>query len=169
MTVLANSFGVLGVKENGGEGRRENAGIYGHQGSRVAVVLRMALQGFGVLTCVAVGLNVFLATLYYWVGMFKQEKILDHQIQLASALVIPVPIRIEVLHGGHYDGASFIASEWWFVDRGIPVAHLPAKPERPRMKIHKTDTWVPLTPDWKFSLQDPKDEQLFREKGLIED
>jgi hypothetical protein len=37
------------------------------------------------------------------------------------------------------------------------------------MKIHKTDTRVPLPPNWRLNLKDPNDEALFRKRGLIED
>jgi len=37
------------------------------------------------------------------------------------------------------------------------------------MKIHKTETRFPLPPDWRLSLKSQRDEELFREKGLIED
>jgi hypothetical protein len=126
-------------------------------------------RGVRALAVVAVGLNVFLVTLYYFVGMVKQEKILNRQIELASSLKNPVPIYIQVIKEGHNAGASFVASEWWFVDRGTPVTKLEMEPIRPRMRIHKTATYIPLPSDWRLSLKSPKDEELFRKRGLIED
>jgi hypothetical protein len=84
-------------------------------------------------------------------------------------LKTPVPLHIPVISEGHSAGASFLASEFWFVDRGVPVTKLEQAPARPRMKICKTETRVPLPPDWKLSLKDPKHEEMFRKKGLIED
>ena len=160
MTVLAFRFkGSKAQEEEGVKVERD----------RLRKVVEMGIKGLAGLACVATAINVFLVTLYYLVGMVKQERILNHQIELAAVLASPVPIRIEVLRGGHYDGASFLASEWWFVDRGVPVTKLAEKPRRPRMKIHKTETWVPLTPDWPSHLKNPKDEQIFRMKGLIEE
>jgi hypothetical protein len=126
-------------------------------------------RGVRALAVVAVGLNVFLVTLYYLVGMVKQEKILNRQIELASSLKNPVAIYIPLIKEGHSAGASFLASEWWFVDRGTPVTKLEKEPIRPRMRIHKTATYIPLPSDWRLSLKSPKDEALFRKKGLIED
>jgi len=163
MTVLA--FQARGGRERESEGEK----VQKFEGGKVGRFESTAIQGLGRLAIAAVGLNVFLVTLYYFVGMEKQERVLNHQIKLAAALGIPVPIHMEVFQGGHYAGASFLATEWWFVDRGIPVTKLPEKPPVPRMKIHKTWTWVPLTPDWRFSLKDPGDEALFRKRGLIED
>jgi len=70
---------------------------------------------------------------------------------------------------GHSAGASFLASEWWFVDRGTPVTKLEEEPIRPRMRIHKTATYIPLPSDWRTRLRYPKDEELFRSRGLIEE
>ena len=126
-------------------------------------------KGVRALAAIAAGLNVFLITFYYFVGMIKQEKILNRQIELASSLKNPVPIYISVMKEGHSAGASFLASEWWFVDRGTPVTKLEKEPIRPRMRIHKTATYIPLPSDWRLSLKSPKDEELFRKRGLIED
>jgi len=126
-------------------------------------------KGVRALAMLAAGLNVLLITFYYFVGMIKQEKILNRQIELSSRLKNPVPIYIPVMKEGHNAGASFVASEWWFVDRGTPVTKLEKEPIRPRMRIHKTATYIPLPSDWRTRLRDPKDEELFRKKGLIED
>ena len=126
-------------------------------------------KGVRALAAIAAGLNVFLITFYYFVGMIKQEKILNRQIELASSLRNPVPIYILVMKEGHNAGASFLASEWWFVDRGAPVTKLEKEPIRPRMRIHKTATYIPLPSDWRLSLKSPKDEELFRKRELIED
>ena len=101
--------------------------------------------------------------------MLRLENILNRQIRLAAGLQTPVPLHIPTFQEGHIAGASFQASEWWFVDRGVPVAKLEQAPPRPRMKIHKTESRVPLSLDWKSSLKDPKDEELLRKRGLIED
>jgi len=131
-------------------------------------------MGFGVrvlggLACLAAGLNVFLVTFYYFVGMQRQEKILNRQIELVADLELPVPLHVFVIQGGHSAGASFQASKWWFADRGVPTAELAQEPPKPRMKINKTDTRVPLPPDWHSKLKSPEDEALFRKKGLVED
>ena len=124
--------------------------------------------GIGMLTglaMLATAFNVFLVVLYYGIGMVRQENILNRQIELAKNLGEPVPIHIRANH----DGSSFEASRLWFLDRGIPVAMLKQEPSRPRMKIHKTESRVPLPPDWKFSLKNPKDEVVFRKRALIEE
>ena len=121
------------------------------------------------LAVLAAGLNVILITFYYFVGMGKQEKILNRQIQLASDLENPVPIYIDIIKDAHCAGSSFKATEWWFVDRGTPVKKLEKEPIWPRMRIHKTATYIPLPNDWRLSLKSPKDEELFRKRGLIED
>ena len=126
-------------------------------------------KGVRALAMLAAGLNVLLITLYYFVGMVKQEKILNMQIQLAADLGNPVPIYINVIKDGHNKGASFLASELWFVDRGTPVTKLKEEPVRPRMRIHKTATYIPLPTNWKTRLRDPKDEELFRNRSLIEE
>ena len=126
-------------------------------------------KGVRSLALLAAGLNVLLIILYYFVGMVKQEKILNRQIELASSLRNPVPIYISVIKEGEGAGASFLASEWWFVDRGTPVTKLEKEPIRPRMRIHKTATYIPLPNDWRLSLKSPKDEELFRKRELIED
>jgi hypothetical protein len=117
----------------------------------------------------AAGLNVLLITFYYFVGMGKQEKILNRQIQLARDMGSPVPIYIDIIKDAHCAGASFKATEWWFVDRGTPVTKLEKEPIRPRMRIHKTATYIPLGRDWRLSLKSPKDEELFRKRGLVEE
>jgi hypothetical protein len=126
-------------------------------------------KGVRALAVLAAGLNVILITFYYSVGMGRQENILNRQIELASSLKNPVPIYIPVIKEGHNAGASFLASEWWFVDRGTPVTKLEKEPIRPRMRIHKTATYIPLPSDWRTRLRDPKDEELFRKRGLVEE
>jgi len=125
-----------------------------------------AVRALAVLTA---GLNVLLITLYYFVGMGKQERILNRQIQLASDLGNPVPIYIDIIKDAHCAGSSFKATEWWFVDRGVPITKLEKQPNRPRMRIHKSGTYIPLPTHWKTRLRDPKDEGLFRNRGLIEE
>jgi hypothetical protein len=127
------------------------------------------MRWLGGLACLATGINVLLVTLYYFVGMGKCEKILNLQIELAGKLHAPVQLNIPVIQEGHNAGASFQASKWWFVERGVPILELQQEPPRPRMKIHKTETRFPLPQDWRLSLKSPEDEVLFREKGLIED
>jgi len=126
-------------------------------------------KGVRSLAVLAAGLNVLLITLYYFVGMVKQEKILNRQIQLASDLGNPVPIYIDIIKDAHCAGSSFKATEWWFVERGVPITKLEKQPNRPRMRIHKSGTYVPLPSDWRLRLKNPKDEELFRKRGLIED
>ena len=136
---------------------------------RVDGLMGAGMRWLGGLACLATGINVLLVTLYYFVGMGKCEKILNLQIELAAKLQTPVPLKIPVIQGGHAAGASFQASKWWFVDRGVPIMELQQEPPKPRMKIHKTETRFPLPQDWRLSLKSPEDEVLFREKGLIED
>ena len=136
---------------------------------RVDGLMGAGMRWLGGLACLATGINVLLVTLYYFVGMGKCEKILNLQIELAGKLHTSVPLNISVIQEGHNAGASFQASKWWFVDRGVPIMELQQEPPRPRMKIHKTETRFPLPQDWRLSLKSPEDEVLFREKGLIED
>jgi len=37
------------------------------------------------------------------------------------------------------------------------------------MRIHKTATYIPLPSDWRLSLKSPKDEELLRKRGLVEE
>ena len=136
---------------------------------RVDGLMGAGMRWLGGLACLATGINVLLVTLYYFVGMGKCEKILNLQIELAGKLHTSVPLNISVIQEGHSAGASFQASKWWFVDRGVPIMELQQEPPRPRMKIHKTETRFPLPQDWRLSLKSPEDEALFRQKGLIED
>ena len=154
MTLLA-----LGLK-----GEEEDS----FKSSKVQRMKGVVIKVLGVLACLATGVNVLLVTLYYFVGMGKCEKILNLQIELAAKLQTPVPLNIPIIQEGHNTGASFQACKWWFVDRGISVAKISQEPSRPRMKINKTETRLPLPPDWKKFLT-PKDETLLRTKDLIED
>ena len=126
-------------------------------------------RGVRALAVLAAGLNVILITFYYFVGMGRQENILNRQIQLAADLGNPVPIYIEIIKDEHSAGSSFKATEWWFVDRGIPIIKLEKQPDRPRMRIHKSATYIPLPTGWKSSLKEFKDEKLLWERNLIEE
>ena len=126
-------------------------------------------KGVRALAVLAAGLNVILITFYYFVGMGRQENILNRQIQLASDLGSPVPIYIDIIKDAHCAGTSFKATEWWFVERGVPITKLEKQPNRPRMRIHKSGTYVPLPTNWKTRLRDPKDEGLFKNRSLIEE
>jgi len=163
MTLLTLHFKVGNPEESDGEK------VQKFKSWKVQRFQGAGVRALGGLACQAAGVNVFLVVLYYFVGMGRQEKILNRQISFAADLQRPVPVHIAVIQEGHAAGASFQASEWWFTDRGVPVTKLEQAPPRPRMKIHKTESRVPLPPDWKLSLKDPKDEEMFRKRGLIED
>jgi hypothetical protein len=119
----------------------------------------------GGFACLAAGVNVFLVTLYYFVGMGRQENVLNRQIELAENLGKPISIHLQPNH----DGSYFLASELWFTERGLQVERLEAEPDRPRMKLNKTNTRFPLPQEWRRYLKDPKDEVLFRKRGCVED
>ena len=158
-------MGEKGEKFKGSKvGRWEGAKDIGVDG-----LMCFGVRVLGGFACLAAGVNVFLVTLYYFVGMGKQEKVLNRQIELAAKLQTPVPLHVAVIQEGHTAGASFQASKWWFADRGVAIEELTQEPPRPRMKIHKTETRVPLPLDWRFSLKSPKDEALLRKRGLVED
>jgi hypothetical protein len=141
----------------------------GFKSLRVDGLMSAGMRWLGGLACLATGVNVLLVTLYYFVGMGMCEKILNLQIELAAKLQTPVPLKIPVIQKGHNAGSSFLASEWWFIDRGVEVRKVDQEPFRPRMKINKTETRFPLPQNWRLSLKSPEDEALFRQKGLIED
>jgi len=166
MTVLACKAQAGSEEESDGGkvGRWEGAKDIGVEG----------LMGFGVrvlggLACLAAGLNVFLVTLYYLVGMQRQETVLHKQIELAGRISSPVPLYVGVSVDAHNAGASFIGSEYWLTDRGIQVERLSEPPPKPRMKLNKTATLFPLPPDWRLLLQNPKDEEMFRKRNCVEE
>jgi len=127
------------------------------------------IQITAVLAMVATAFNIALVALYYVIGMWRQENVLNRQIELAKDFCEPVPIFIPVIQDGHAAGASFLATQYWFEDRQVAVAKLLEPPVRPRMKINKTATIFPLPKNWRLHLKDPKDEAILRNKGLIED
>ena len=142
------------------------------EASAVGKVRRLQDAGLRVLAglaCWATLVNVLLVAFYYGVGMVRQEKILNRQIQMAAQMRGRVLLHIPFEMQGHKRGASFKASRLWFVDRKIPTKLLPKIPRTPRMKLNKTNTWILLAPNWRKFLLDPMDERLFRERGLIED
>ena len=129
----------------------------------------MGVKGLGGLACLATAINVFLVTLYYLVGMQRQEGVLNKQVGIIRQLPSPLPIHIGVSTDAHSAGASFIGTEYLLTDRGVVVKKTPEPPTRPRMKLNKTATTFPLPPEWKLLLGNPKDEEIFRKRGLIED
>jgi len=137
--------------------------------SRIDRLMGFGVRGLGGLACMTAGVNVLLVTLYYFVGMGRQERILTRQIELAKAMAVPVRIYVPVIQETHARGRSFRASSLWFRERGIKTKKLEAPPQLPRMKLNKTDTFIPLTLDWRSKLQESQDEALFRKRGLIED
>ena len=174
MTLLACKVQAGSEEEAGGEkGEKLKSSkvrrLEGAKDRGVEGLMCFGVKLLGRFACLAAGVNVFLVTLYYFVGMGKQEKVLNRQIELAAKLETPVSLYVPVIQQGHKAGASFQASKWWFADRGIAITELSQEPPRPRMKIHKTETRVPLLPDWRFSLKSPEDEALLRKRGLVED
>jgi hypothetical protein len=123
------------------------------------------IQAVAILALAAAAFNVALVSIYYGVGMVRQENILNRQIELAKSLGQPVPIYLKPNH----DGSYFLASELWFADRGCRVTRLDDLPPRPRIKLNKTETFFALPEKWRSHLKDPGDEALFRKKELIED
>ena len=153
----------VGRLEDGEEGFKAGR-MQGFEG-----VLEMGVKGLGGLACIAAGVNVFLVTLYYLVGMQRQETVLHKQIELAGRISSPVPLYVGVSVDAHNAGASFIGSEYWLTDRGIQVERLSEPPPKPRMKLNKTATLFPLPPDWRLLLQNPKDEEMFRKRNCVEE
>lgn len=137
------------------------------QGTKFSGSGRIAkwIQLIAVLAVAATAFNVGLVALYYSVGMVRQENVLNRQIELAENLGKPIPIHLQPNH----DGSYFLASELWFTERGLQVERLEAEPDRPRMKLNKTNTRFPLPQEWRRYLKDPKDEVLFRKRGCVED
>jgi len=127
------------------------------------------IQAVTVLAITATAFNVALVTIYYGVGMARQENVLNRQIELAKNLGEPVPIFIPVIQSGHAEGKSFLATKYWFRDRKVAVTELDAPPPKPRMELNKTETLFALPQDWRRYLKDPKDEALFRKRGCVED
>jgi hypothetical protein len=147
----------------------KSGGVEWLKGLGLEGLMSFGARGLAGIACLATGVNVVLVTLYYLVGMGRQEKILNNQIELAGKIQTPVPIHVPLIRAGHAAGSSFQASKWWFVDRGVPIVELSDEPSRPRMKILKTETRFPLPGDWRSKLKNPEDETLFRKRGLIED
>jgi hypothetical protein len=137
------------------------------QGTHVlrAAVFTRWIQAVAVLATAATAFNVALVSIYYGVGMVRQENVLKRQIELAKNLGEPVPIYLKPNH----DDSYFLASELWFTDKGYCVTRLSDLPPKPRIKLNKTETFFALPGNWRSHLKDPEDEALFRKRGLIED
>ena len=122
-----------------------------------------------VVTFLVLTVNLGIILLYYGLGMVRQERILNLQTDLAKNLGDPIQLHIPSARADPQDPASFRAAEYWLTDEGIGVVKLAESPPKPRMKLHKTNVLFSLPQDWRSHLKDPADEEILREKELIED
>jgi len=122
-----------------------------------------------VLALLVLAVNLGTILLYYGLGMVRQEKILSLQLELAKQSAHPLPLHIPPAHQGAWGQASFLATEYWFTDVGIPVKKIPEPPPQPRMKVYKANALFPLVQNWRSQLKEPADEAILRNKRLIED
>jgi len=118
------------------------------------------LQGWRkIVPALALGvglLNTLLILLFYSVGCWKNQAVLESQLRFLRELPRPVSVQLP----------TFPSNRIWLIRENIPFTVQKEEPVRPWLKLNRTDTKVALPPDWE-KMADPKTVQLWRKSKLL--
>jgi hypothetical protein len=83
-------------------------------------------------------LNSVLILLFYSVGCVKAQRVLNSQLAFLKTLPQPLSVHMPL----------FLSNRIWFIRHGISYEPASQPPGRPRMRLLRTQTTVPLPSDW---------------------
>lgn len=88
-------------------------------------------------------LNSALILAFYLTGCIKSQLTLESQLAFLQKLPQPLRIHMPVVDGSRL----FKGCRIWFIRNQLEYEFLSEAPPRPRMKMHRTSTWVALPPE----------------------
>jgi len=100
--------------------------------------------------------NSLLILLFYSVGCWKNQSVLEFQLRFLRQLPRPVSVQL----------ATFPSNRIWLIRENIPFTAQKEEPVRPWLQLNRTDTKVALPPDWE-KMADPNTVQSWRKRKLL--
>jgi len=104
-------------------------------------------------------LNSLLILIFYSVGCVKAQRILNSQLAFLKTLPQPLAVHMPL----------FRSNRIWFLREDIAFQLLESIPAKPRLKLLRTHTAVPLPEDWEQRLDRPPLAKDWRKRMLVED
>jgi hypothetical protein len=104
-------------------------------------------------------LNSVLILLFYSVGCVKAQRVLDSQLAFLKSL--PQPLQVHM--------PMFLSNRIWLNREDLEFELIPEVPAKPRIKLHRTETRIPLPAKWKENLGNGPMAAEWRKRRLIEE
>jgi len=121
------------------------------------------LQGWHkLLPALALGvglLNSLLILLFYSVGCWKNQAVLESQLRFLRGLPQPLEVHMPM----------FLSNRIWFLREGIAFQTTGEPPPRPRIQLLRTKTTVSLPADWEKQLNQASQARDWKKRGLVQE
>ena len=104
-------------------------------------------------------LNSVLILLFYSVGCVKAQRVLDSQLAFLKSL--PQPLQVHM--------PMFLSNRIWLIREDLEFELIPEVPAKPRIKLHRTETRIPLPTNWEENQGNGPMVAEWRNRRLIEE
>lgn len=102
-------------------------------------------------------LNSLLILLFYSVGCFRVQSVLDSQLSFLKSLPAPLSVYMPRLSSNRV----------WLIRENIPFQLISQPPPKPHLRFPRTNTDVGLPPDWAQRLGRPALAAEWKRRGLV--
>ena len=104
-------------------------------------------------------LNSLLILLFYSVGCFKAQRVLDSQLAYLKTLSQPLAVYMP----------RYKSNRIWFIREGVEYGLVDQPPSKPSIWLMRTDTLIPLPEKWEENLGNGPMVAEWRKRRLIEE
>ena len=104
-------------------------------------------------------LNSGLILFFYSVGCIKAQRVLNSQLAFLKTLPQPLAVHMPL----------FLSNRTWFLREGIAFQPANEPPTKPRLRLMKTETLIPLPTNWEDNLWNAPMVAEWRKRRLIEE
>jgi len=104
-------------------------------------------------------LNSLLIFLFYSVGCFRFQSVLDSQLRFLKSLPAPLSVYMP----------RFSSNRAWLIRENINFQLISQPPSKPRLRFPRTNTDVGLPPDWAQRLGRPALAAEWKKRGLLQE
>jgi hypothetical protein len=104
-------------------------------------------------------LNSILILLFNSVGCVKAQRVLNDQLAYLQSL--PQPLQVHM--------PMFLSNRIWLIREDLKFELIPEVPAKPRIKLHRTETRIPLPTNWEENLGIGPKVAEWRKRKLVEE
>ena len=104
-------------------------------------------------------LNSVLILLFYTVGCIKAQRVLNSQLAFLKTLPPPISVHLPM----------FLSNRTWLIREGIPFQLVGEATARPRLRLLRTHTTVPIPKNWQDKLIQSGTVKEWRSRKLVEE